>query len=55
MKQIKLMLIAIVLINSIIKSHQDEQQTLSIPGNITIFLFGPYSHGNLEYKNNYRK
>ena len=31
MKQIKFMLIEIVLINSIIKSHQDEQQTLSIP------------------------
>ena len=37
MKQIKFMLVAIVLINSSIKSHQDEQQTLSIPGNITIF------------------
>jgi Leucine-rich repeat (LRR) protein len=37
MKQIKSLLVAIVLINSFPKSHQDEQQTLSIPGNMTIF------------------
>jgi hypothetical protein len=37
MKQIKSLLEAIVLINSFPKSHQDEQQTLSIPGNMTIF------------------
>jgi len=55
MKQIKFMLAAIVLINSITRSHQDKQQTLSIPGNITIFDLAQVRLETSNSKNNYRK